>query len=99
MSLPALGVQAAAQGHSLGKEGERNSCLDGEAVMKLTQSANRIAFLKRKWKMEKKEKNFSVLYYKMRYRFVDNKTSCMKEHLRMGDLSYQCRLCFHFPFS
>lgn len=31
MSLPALGAQAAPEGHSLGKEGERclgNSCLD-----------------------------------------------------------------------
>lgn len=38
MSILALGKQAAAEGHSLGKEGERslgNSCLDREAVIKL----------------------------------------------------------------
>lgn len=52
----ALGEQAAAEGHSLGKEGERrlgNSRLDQEAMIKLMQSANRITFLKRKWKMKK----------------------------------------------
>ena len=56
MSLPALGKKAATEGQSLGKEGERrlgNSRLDREAMIKLTQSANRITFLKRKWKMKK----------------------------------------------
>lgn len=59
MSVPALGEQAAVEGHSLSKEGERclgNSCLDREAMIKLTQSANHITFLKRKWKMKKKPK-------------------------------------------
>lgn len=92
MSIPALGEQAAVEGHSLGKEGERrlgNSCLDREAMIKLAQSANHITFLKRKWKTKKKTLSFSVLYCKTWYRFIDNKISCVKEHLRVGDLAYQ----------
>lgn len=73
------------------KEGERrlgNSHLDQEAMIKLMQSANRITFLKRKWKM-KKTLSFSVLYCKTWYRFIDNKISHVKEHLRVGDVAYQ----------
>lgn len=53
-------------------------------IERLMQSANRITFLKRKWKMRN-----TVLYCKMWYRFIDNKISRVKEHLRVGDLAYQ----------
>lgn len=59
--------------------------------MELTASYNPIMSAAKKMGNNKKKKatsELSVLYCKAQYRFINDEISCVKEHLRTGDLAY-----------
>lgn len=87
-SLPRRGGQGCLRGYSLG----------GKAVMELTASYNPITSAAKKMGNKKKKatSELSVLYCKAQYRFINDEISCVKEHLRTGDLAYWCWLLFIF---